>query len=264
MTLKRHFVTGAAFLCAMTQFAVASTPSTPRPPSSALAWMGVTLGEPEGDVLSTTGETGFIFPEPVVGSMTGIAYNIERASGLVDVEFHAGRVSSIGIRRSAWDGSVPSAVDPHGITLTMSRSDVAAKLGKGNMTSAYGRDTYEYKTPDGLMWRYSFLNEAMQWISVRLSDAAIDAMPPAPALTAHTGSSLEDALINGATDEKSGAANERDYLLEQHCPSGGHWHETQQALVKHGDRQYDVLTLSCADGKQKELYIDITSFFGKL
>jgi hypothetical protein len=69
-------------------------------------------------------------------------------------------------------------------------------------------------------------------------------------------------MINGALDESSGAANERDYLLEQHCPSG-HWHETGQALATNKDRRYDVLTLSCANGTTKTLYLDITSFFGK-
>lgn len=225
--------------------------------------MGLTLGEPEAAALSTTGETGFMYPEPAIGTMISIAYNIDRASGLLDVRFHAGRVSSIGIRRSVRHDSAPSSSDMHGITLAMSRSDVAAKLGNGSMTSAYGLDTYEYKMPNGLTWKYSFRGETMQWIQVALSDPTIDATPPAPAFTLHTGSSFDDAMINGAADEASGAANERDYLLEQHCPRG-HWWETQQALVQHNDHHYDVLTLSCADGTTKKLYLDIGSFLGKL
>lgn len=262
--IKRYFIATGAIFCAMFQFAAASPPRLhPDTTPVAVTWMGVTLGEPEADVLSTNGETGFMNPEPAIGPMTSIAYNIEGASGLLDVSFHSGRVASIGIRRSTMDGSAPSASDPHGITLAMSQSEVTAKLGKGELSSAYGRDTLQYKEKNGLTWRYSFMNNVMQYIDVTMPDAAIDAMPAAPAFALHSGSSFEDALINGAADESSGAANERDYLLEQHCPSG-HWWETQQALVTHNDRRYDLLTLSCANGTTKNLYLDITSFFGKV
>ena len=221
--------------------------------------MGVTLGEPAAVVLSTLGETGIVTPEPI----TLIGYSIENASGVLVVHFRAGRVSSMAVQRPALHPGTPSAPDIHGITLAMSESDVAAKLGKGTLTSGQYNDTYEYETQDGLKWTYRFQRGEMRSMEVILSDAAIDAMGPAPAFTLHAGSSIDDALINGATDEQSGAENERNYLLFQHCPAG-HWRETQQALRKIDDRHFDVLTLSCADGTTKKLYINITSFFGKL
>lgn len=64
-------------------------------------------------------------------------------------------------------------------------------------------------------------------------------------------------LGNGKSSSPNGQ------VIEQHC-ARGHWHETQQALVTNKNRQYDVLTLSCADGTTKKLYLDITSFFGKM
>ncbi|HEY1729652.1 MAG TPA: hypothetical protein VGG22_14845 [Candidatus Baltobacteraceae bacterium] len=200
--------------------------------------MGLTLGQTQADVLSTKGETGFT-SGPAIDSITYILYNIHDASGVLAVRFHAGRVSSIALGRSIRGGGAPSDGDPHGITLAMSRSDVAAKLGKGSMASANGFDTYEYMTPDGLTWRYSFRGETMQWIYVALSNAMIEALPRAPTFKLHAGTSFDDALVDGAADDPSGVANEGFYLHSQRCPSGP-WQETKQALVKHNNRQYDV------------------------
>lgn len=261
--MQKGFIATTAIFCALTQLAIASPqPTKPAKPAAPLTWMGVTLGQPESEVLTTTGETGFMYPEPAIAPMTSIAYNIDRATGLLDVSFHAGRVSSIGIRRSVMNDSAPSSADPHGITLAMSETDVTSKLGKAEITSPNGTELLTYKTKDGLSWRYSFRDNVMQWLDVTMPDAALDAMPKMTA-TVHTGSSFEDAMINGAADESSGAANERSYLLEQHCPSG-HWWERQQALVIKDNHDYDVLTLWCANGDTKKLYIDVTSFYGKL
>ena len=260
----RYFVTTGFIFCALTPVAMASTQiSQPPVASASVTWMGLFLGQPEAEVLLKDGETGFSNPEPGIGPMTAMAYNIDHASGLLNVSFFSGRVASIGIRRSVRTGSAPVESDPHGISLAMSLADVTAKLGKGERTSAYGTDTLQYTSQGGLTWKYAFRNNLMQSMEVAAPETVTHAMPTAAPFSLHTGSSFDDALINGATDEFSGAANERDYLLEQHCPRG-HWMETGQALVAHERRQYDVLTLACANGEKKTLYIDITSFLGKM
>ena len=40
------------------------------------------------------------------------------------------------------------------------------------------------------------------------------------------------------------------------------WQKESQALVKQGDRQYDLITVRFADGASREVWFDITAFFG--
>ena len=79
------------------------------------------------------------------------------------------------------------------------------------------------------------------------------------------GSSVEEAItISGISDNVQGVGAEYAYLEQLLGPRGSRWNVKQQRLMAREDRYYDVLTVLLPDGMQRELFFDITEFFGKM
>ena len=67
------------------------------------------------------------------------------------------------------------------------------------------------------------------------------------------------AVVIQASNEFEGIALEYQWL-EEHYPGykgGG------QFVTSHADKMYDVFTIETAEGVEKTIYFDITSFYGK-
>lgn len=233
---------------------------------SQLNWLDLSLGEPQTDVFARYGEAGYH------GSSTDgtsiISYTISHDHGNIYVVFEKARVKEISLTTSVWDGSSSSIADPHGITLSMSADDVIAHRGKSESTSddKYGRHSLIYSDVAGTKWTYRFSPRGMQAITLSAPAAAIEAMPAATAPPIHGGTSFDDAVINGAEDERSGARNEYSYLISMRCLNGGGmWREDRQSLVTRDGHKYDVLNLKCyRSDETRDLYFQIDSFFGKM
>jgi len=75
------------------------------------------------------------------------------------------------------------------------------------------------------------------------------------------GSSKEKAIIiHGAYREFEGVDAEFDYMERKF----GDFEIESQTFVDEGDKQYDNMNISYAlKGKKKELWFDITNFYGK-
>ncbi len=74
------------------------------------------------------------------------------------------------------------------------------------------------------------------------------------------GSSIEKAvIIKGAKEEMSGVHAEYEWLAK-HFPG---YQRKQQELISQKGHSYDLLHFVAADGKEHDVYFDITGFFGK-
>ena len=73
------------------------------------------------------------------------------------------------------------------------------------------------------------------------------------------GSSVQKAVVINADNETSGVAAEWEWL-RSHL-SG--WRVRRQVLMGKAGRKYDRFTVVSPDGKQKEIYFDISKYFGK-
>jgi hypothetical protein len=73
------------------------------------------------------------------------------------------------------------------------------------------------------------------------------------------GRSFETAVVIEASTEAEGVRAEYAYVRRAY-PG---WTSAQQALLHHGQRNYDMLTLVSPSGETKQIYFDITSFFGR-
>ena len=82
----------------------------------------------------------------------------------------------------------------------------------------------------------------------------------APAVAGADGSSFEKAIIIHAADEGSGVKAEYAWIRE-HIPGGM---PAGQALLNHGSKIYDLIHVKLQDGSMRDVYFDITGFFGKL
>jgi hypothetical protein len=92
-------------------------------------------------------------------------------------------------------------------------------------------------------------------------------VPPPPTNTAteapdinEEGDSFETAIVIEASNEFAGIAAEREWL-EAHYPG---YQKMEQALTEHSGKMYDIITILTTEGVEKEIYFDITSFYGKL
>jgi hypothetical protein len=73
------------------------------------------------------------------------------------------------------------------------------------------------------------------------------------------GSSIEQAVVVMADDEDQGVDREHRWIFERY----GKFRKTGVGLATVGQRKYDVVRVVFPDGTEKEIFFDITSFFGK-
>jgi hypothetical protein len=227
--------------------------------------MGRTLGSLETDALAGVGDAAFVRDG-------GANFVVDRAHGIMDLAFINGRLTAFGIRENWRDSSLPSIADPWGIAPGAKEVDIIAKRGtKAATEDAHGRHVLTYTDTSGTTWEYMFYlnDDKLRGIYAKLSAEQVKALAPAEPPAAHGGTSFDDAIMNLASDERSGAQNEADFLLHFNCPADdgkiGRWREDTQRLVEHVGKQYDVLGLHCnLTGKRRDLYFDVTSFFGKM
>ena len=73
------------------------------------------------------------------------------------------------------------------------------------------------------------------------------------------GSSYENAIFIKKNNEKAGVDAEYVWIRE-HYPGS---RTKMQALQVSNGKHYDVLTIVTGDGTEKQVYFDISNFFGK-
>ena len=78
-----------------------------------------------------------------------------------------------------------------------------------------------------------------------------------------SGDSREDAIvIKNAENHRAGVVAEYLYLQERFGARDFHWRLVSQALLK-GDKPVDRLSIELTDGTIKDIYFDVSEFFGK-
>ena len=75
----------------------------------------------------------------------------------------------------------------------------------------------------------------------------------------NNGSCKEHAIIINEYNEKSGVDAEYSYL-NLHYPV---WKLNEQTLILDQAKQYDIMSIILPDGSKKEIWFDITVFYGK-
>lgn len=75
----------------------------------------------------------------------------------------------------------------------------------------------------------------------------------------HDGSSYEKAIIIKEKSETTGVAAEYKWV-NAHYPGAK---TEKQGLVHHNGTDYDILTIRLSDGSEKDVYFDISRFYGR-
>lgn len=78
-----------------------------------------------------------------------------------------------------------------------------------------------------------------------------------------SGESIEDAIVIHAPNSRTGVAKEYEWVRKHFGQPNVDWILVFQQLLDEGDRFYDLLHIRLADGTEKDIYFDITDFFGK-
>lgn len=242
--------------------------ASPAPPAQTPeTWLGMTLGEPESQVIQRYGEVGFTgFSNGSTGDITYVTYDVDHVHGTIGVTFQNGRLDAISLGSSSFDSSTPNLTDPTGLSPGATSAQVQQRRGKSDAVSDSGWHTEIYNSADGSTWNYAFVDDKLRAITWKASKKAISALPPLPPPTLRQGTSLTDALVNAAPDEESGAHNEYQYLISIRCTGNAPIPlETGQRLITDHGREYDDLSLSCGipPANKSEIFFDVTSFFGK-
>ena len=74
------------------------------------------------------------------------------------------------------------------------------------------------------------------------------------------GSTKQNAIvILGVKDEADGVDAEYNYLEDKY----GKYELVSQELIDEGDKQYDVLRVELLGGSRKEVWFNITEFYGR-
>jgi hypothetical protein len=104
------------------------------------------------------------------------------------------------------------------------------------------------------MKRYTKIIAALT-VLIALVDTSVarDANVSAP-----PGSSYATAIRIPATTERDGVHWEHRYLAAHYRGA----RSLRQRLDNHAGRVYDVMTIATTDGKQQDVYFDISSYFG--
>ncbi|MEZ0257244.1 MAG: hypothetical protein ACAI37_18325 [Chthoniobacter sp.] len=88
---------------------------------------------------------------------------------------------------------------------------------------------------------------------------AAHAAPSKVSYSGGDGSSFAKAVVIHGATEQTGVDAEYGYLAK-HYPGS---RSGKQSLTAHGGRHFDLLEFTTADGKKRQIYFDITEFFGK-
>jgi len=91
------------------------------------------------------------------------------------------------------------------------------------------------------------------------SSATRSPSPATNATDAKLGSSFDSPVVIHADGEASGVAAEHAWI-RANLPGGrmlGQW------LMSHGDKMFDRIQIGLPDGSVREVYFDITGYFGK-
>ncbi len=83
-------------------------------------------------------------------------------------------------------------------------------------------------------------------------------------LKENKGDSFETAIvILDAANEMDGIKAEYDYLAKKFGNRGKDWKLEKQVNFQQNGKDYDVMHIVLSDKAKKEIYFDITGFFGK-
>ena len=81
----------------------------------------------------------------------------------------------------------------------------------------------------------------------------------AASLSVTDGSSFDKAILIKETHERPGIDAEYAWIRTQYPGSK----VKGQSLMNHGGKPYDVIHITTADGTDKDVYFDISNFYGK-
>jgi predicted RNA-binding protein associated with RNAse of E/G family len=85
-----------------------------------------------------------------------------------------------------------------------------------------------------------------------------------PNYSQHSGENVENAIIiSNAENTNEGIEAEYVYLARQYGQRGRNWRLKLQSLLHHEGKHYDLMHIVLHDGSEKQIYFDITAFFGK-
>jgi hypothetical protein len=70
-------------------------------------------------------------------------------------------------------------------------------------------------------------------------------------------------LNSGAAIKVDSVSQEYNHIGLQRCACGGRWRPTSQALLREGDKHFDLIKAVCQKcGLETEFLFDVSSFFG--
>jgi hypothetical protein len=78
------------------------------------------------------------------------------------------------------------------------------------------------------------------------------------------GNAMDNAvIIKGAQSSWQGIDAEYQYLEKRFGKRNLDWRLKEQRLLHQGKRSFDLMQIELKDGTKKDIYFDITDFFGK-
>ncbi len=86
-----------------------------------------------------------------------------------------------------------------------------------------------------------------------------------PLYSSGSGRSIDDAIIINTTNHSVGVRAEYEYVSRHHGRRQVDWTLERQELTDEMEngRRYDILKVRLKSGEVKEIYFDITQFFGR-
>ena len=76
-------------------------------------------------------------------------------------------------------------------------------------------------------------------------------------------SKKESIVILGAANENEGIDAEYKWLEKKYGKQNIHWELNLQELVDEGDKQFDLLKIKFTNDEVKEIWFDISDFYGQ-
>ena len=84
--------------------------------------------------------------------------------------------------------------------------------------------------------------------------------PKAESAATDDGHSFETAIVINASNESTGVAAEYAWI-RAHLPGS---RPAGQAVLNHAGKMYDLIHVKLPNGSMRDVYFDITGFFGKM
>jgi len=189
------------------------------------------------------------------------AYTTDANSRAASMTIASGRMMSLRLHALG----AYTLTDPSGVSIGDDESAVIRKRGQPqSRTTLQDHAALVYSVDGHTTNAYIFVDGKVESFAAWTTPEFLKSLPAVDLPNIPDGRSMESAIVDGQTTDKSAVDWEYLYLAVHPCNADAHWKMQKQSLLHNGPQMFDRLDAVCQPtGATRTFFFDITAGYGK-